>query len=113
MLAVAFLGVALWGVATAVISGPSRTVLQRSSPERAHGRVLSADYVAANTAELLGLGIAGVLVSALGVPWSVLILGLSVSSVAASMALADRREQRARPPATPEPVAEDLAVAAE
>jgi len=94
VLAVAFLGVALWGVATAVISGPSRTVLQRSSPERAHGRVLSADYVAANTAELVGLGIAGVLVSALGVPWSVLILGLSVSTVAASMALADRREQR-------------------
>jgi predicted MFS family arabinose efflux permease len=29
---VAFVGVGLWGVATAVISGPSRTVLQRSSP---------------------------------------------------------------------------------
>ena len=108
-LAVAATGVALWGVATAVISGPSRTVLQRSSPERAHGRVLSADYVAANTAELVGLGIAGILVSALGVPWSVLILGLSVSSVAAVLGLADRRDHESAP--TPAAPADDLATA--
>ena len=95
-LAVAFVGVALWGVATAVISGPSRTVLQRSSPERAHGRVLSADYVAANTAELVGLGIAGVLVSAFGVPWSVLILGLSVT-VGRRIAGAGRPARSPRP----------------
>ena len=38
---VAFVGVALWGIATTVISGPSRTVLQRSSPQRAHGRVMA------------------------------------------------------------------------
>jgi predicted MFS family arabinose efflux permease len=109
-LAIAFTGVALWGVATAVISGPSRTVLQRSSPERAHGRVLSADYVAANTAELVGLGIAGILVSAFGVPWSVLILGLSVTSVAVALGLADRRDDESRPAA--ELAVDDLAAAA-
>ena len=110
-LAVAFLGVALWGVATALISGPSRTVLQRSSPERAHGRVLSADYVAANTAELLGLGIAGVLVSAFGVPWSVLILGLSVTSVAVALAMADRRDHDVSLTTSSERPCEELAAA--
>lgn len=62
LVGMAFLGVALWGVATAVISGPSRTVLQRSSPPSVHGRVLSADFVAGNSAELLGLGVAGLFV---------------------------------------------------
>jgi MFS transporter, DHA3 family, macrolide efflux protein len=89
---VAFVGVALWGVATAVISGPSRTVLQRGSPPRAHGRVLSADYVAGSSAQLLGVGLAGLLVGAFGVPWTILALGLSVSAAAAWLAVADRAE---------------------
>ena len=90
--AVAFLGVALWGVATAVISGPSRTVLQRSSPQRAHGRVLSADFMAGSSAELLGVGLAGVLVGAFGVPWAILGLGLSVTTAALWLGVADRAD---------------------
>lgn len=80
--AVAFLGVGLWGIATAVIAGPSRTVLQRAAPERAHGRVLSADLMSGSTGELVGLGCAGLLVSTLGVPWAILILGSAVALVA-------------------------------
>ena len=91
--AVAFLGVALWGVATAVISGPSRTVLQRGSPVRAHGRVLAADLVAASSAELLGVGLAGILIGALGVPWSILGVGLTVATVAGLLFVSDRRDQ--------------------
>jgi DHA3 family macrolide efflux protein-like MFS transporter len=105
--AVAFAGVALWGVATAVISGPSRTVLQRSSPERAHGRVLSADFVAANGALLAGVALAGVLVGAFGVPWSILGMGAAVATVAALLWRADRREGAAAvaaPPAGVDPV---------
>lgn len=79
VVAVAFVGVALWGVATAVISGPSRTVLQRSSPQRAHGRVLSADLMAGSAGELVGLGLAGVLVSASSVPVSTVALGVLVA----------------------------------
>ncbi len=94
---VAFVGVALWGVATAVISGPSRTVLQRGSPQRAHGRVLSADYVAGSSAELVGIGIAGVLVGALGVQWSILWVGAAVSGAAAWLTLADRRDRGVMP----------------
>jgi MFS transporter, DHA3 family, macrolide efflux protein len=89
---VAFLGVALWGVVTAVISGPSRTVLQRSSPPSAHGRVMAADLLAANAAMLSGVALAGVLVGAFGVPWSITALGLGVAAVATLLAAADRRD---------------------
>jgi MFS family permease len=96
-LIVAFAGVAAWGVATAIISGPSRTLLQRSSPERAHGRVLSADMVAASTAELVGVGLAGALVSLFGVPWSITLVGLSVAAWSLWVAAADRRDERLDP----------------
>lgn len=88
---VAFIGVGLWGVATALISGPSRTLLQRISPETAHGRVLSADFVAGGAAQLVGIAAAGVLVTAFGVPRSILTLGLIVALVAAMLLRADRR----------------------
>ena len=58
-----------------------------------HGRVLAADFVAANGAELLGIGLAGVLISALGVPWSIFGLGVAVAITAAVLAAADRRDQ--------------------
>lgn len=95
--AVAFIGVGAWGIATALIAGPSRTVLQRSSPERVHGRVLSADFVAGSAAELLGVAVAGVLVGAFGVPWSILGLGLGVAAVAVVLAAADRRDRTPAP----------------
>jgi predicted MFS family arabinose efflux permease len=97
---VAFLGVALWGVATAVISAPSRTLLQRSSPERTHGRILAADLVAGSTAELTGVGLAGALVSLFGVPWSILGVGTGVILAALALAVGDRRD---RVPATTPP----------
>jgi MFS family permease len=106
-IAVAFGGVALWGVATAVISGPSRTVLQRSSPQRAHGRVIAADLVAGSSAELVGIGLAGVLISNFEVPISIAVLGLTAATVAALLAAADRRA------AGTDPVAEaELEIAA-
>jgi predicted MFS family arabinose efflux permease len=89
---VAFIGVGLWGVATALISGPSRTVLQRSSPERAHGRVLSADFVAGSGAEFIGVAVGGVTVALFGVPWTLLVLGLVVTVVAVALDAADRRD---------------------
>ncbi|MEQ1786459.1 MAG: MFS transporter, partial [Acidimicrobiales bacterium] len=90
--AVAFLGVGLWGVATAVIAGPSRTVLQRSTPERAHGRVLAADHVAGSAAELTGVAVGGLLVSALGVPWSITGIGLLVATTALVVFRAHQRD---------------------
>lgn len=94
--AVAFAGVALWGVATSAISGPSRTVLQRGSPEHAHGRVLAADLMASGVAILAGIALSGLLIDAFGVPWAIALLGSSVLGVAAWLQAAGRRE-RARP----------------
>ena len=89
---VSFAGVALWGVATALISGPSRTVLQRCSPQRVHGRVLGTDFVAASGAELLGVAAGGVLVGAFGVRWTIVGLGLVVSAWAGALYRADQRD---------------------
>jgi predicted MFS family arabinose efflux permease len=104
ILGVAFLGVALWGVATALISGPSRTVLQRATPGRAHGRVLSADFVTANFAELVGVALAGLAVSAVGVPPTIMLLGLGVFVVAVLLIQADHRDAAVTPaPPPPRP----------
>jgi predicted MFS family arabinose efflux permease len=93
LVVVAFVGVALWGVATAVIAGPSRTLLQRASPERTHGRVLAADHVAGSAAELTGVAVAGLLVGALGVPWTITALGLAVATTALVLFRAHQRER--------------------
>ena len=93
-LAVAFVGVGLWGVATAVIAGPSRTLLQRSSPEPTHGRIMAADLVAGSGAELVGVAMAGLLVGAFGVPWSITALGLMVATTALLLYEANERDKR-------------------
>lgn len=92
-LAVAVGGVILWGVATAVMGGPSRTVLQRSTPETEHGRVLAADLVAGSGAEVLGVATLGFLVDAVGIRTSVLLLGIVVTAGGLGLAAADRRER--------------------
>jgi len=92
---VAFVGVALWGVATATIGGPSRTLLQRNSPETAHGRVLAADFVAGGAAELAGIAAGGALVTAFGVTWTIAALGSGVSVAALALWRADRRASAA------------------
>lgn len=97
---IAFGGVALWGLFTAVLSGPSRTLLQRNSPEQAHGRVLATDFIGASAAELLGIALTGVLVANFGVPVAMTVLGASVATVAVVLDRAQRRSP-APPPAVP------------
>lgn len=99
---VAFAGVAIWGVATAAISGPSRTVLQRASPERVHGRVMAADMLAANSAMLVGITVAGPLVDALGVPWTVTGFGVGAFVVGLAVLAAARGAGDADPADEPE-----------
>ena len=97
---IAFVGVSLWGFCTALLSGPSRTLLQRHSPERVHGRVLSTDFVAASTAQLIGIGLAGVLIEALGVPVAMTLLGAGVAGVAAVLDRAQRHDSAMAPVAS-------------
>lgn len=95
-LGVAFLGVAVWGMFTAAISGPSRTVLQRATPEHAHGRVLAVDMVAANGAMFLGTALAGPVIAAIEVQGAVLVFG-GVALVAGLAALVVDQAGASRP----------------
>jgi MFS family permease len=89
---IAFTGVALWGLATGVVGGPSTTVLQRSTDDRAHGRVMATDMLAANLAMFAGLGLGGVAIAAYGVRAWILVLGAIVIAVGLALGAADRRD---------------------
>jgi predicted MFS family arabinose efflux permease len=92
---IAFVGVATWGAFTGIIGGPSATVLQRSTAESTHGRVMAADMLAGNLALFIGLALGGVFVGAFGVPPSIIALGTFVIVVGVALGLADRRANRA------------------
>jgi len=90
---VAFLGLCLWGLCTALLSGPSRTLLQRHAPEALHGRVLSTDSMSATGAQLVGIVGTGVLASAVGVQASIALLGAAVVLVAVALRRASLRTE--------------------
>ncbi len=93
--AAAIVGVVLWGFVTALMGGPSRTVIQRASRESEHGRVLAADLMAGSAAEVTGVATLGFLIDAIGIRTSVGLLGAAVVAGAAWLALADARDSSA------------------
>jgi predicted MFS family arabinose efflux permease len=98
---IAFVGVTIWGFFTGVIGGPSATLLQRSTVEALHGRVMAADMLASNVAMFLGLGLGGVCIGAFGVrPW-ILSLGAAVVIVGVWLSASDRAATRTDPAARP------------
>lgn len=101
---VAFVGVILWGLFTALLSGPSRTLLQRNAPESLHGRVLATDTMASTSAQLVGIAAAGVLVSVANVPVAMALLGGIVVAVAFLLDRGSRRDRPSDLVVTPEPV---------
>ena len=92
VLAVAFVGVAAWGVCTALLSGPSRTLLQRNAPEAVHGRVIATDTMAGTGAQLIGIVSTGALVGTLGVSAAMGVLGGVVVLVAVGLHLSGSRQ---------------------
>ena len=90
-LAIAVIGVSLWGVCTALIWGPSRTVLQRSTPEAVHGRLMATDLLASNAAMFIGLAVAGVAIGAYGVRSTILVVGALVIVAGLGLGAANRR----------------------
>jgi MFS family permease len=79
---IAFAGVAAWGVCTALLSGPSRTLLQRNAPESVHGRVIATDTMSGTAAQLLGILATGALIGTFGVSAAMSVLGGVVVLVA-------------------------------
>lgn len=77
-LAVAFIGVFLWGVDVAFFVTPARTLLQRGSPMRTHGRILGLFNSLQSWANVLALPLAATVASA----WGPRAAGLAIAGVA-------------------------------
>jgi predicted MFS family arabinose efflux permease len=90
--AVAFIGVMGWGAVTSLISGPSRTLLQRNSRTDHHGRVLAVDRTLENISHLVAMPIAGVLAVAIGVQGAAVAFGLAVVAVGVAGRVAFKEE---------------------
>ena len=96
--AVAFVGVFLWGVDVAFYSAPSRTLLQRGSPVHAHGRVLALYRALHSWSDVLALPLAALVAGALGPR----VAGLAIAAVAGAAGTSGlllRRPVRSRLPA--------------
>jgi predicted MFS family arabinose efflux permease len=104
---IAFAGVIVWGFFTGVIGGPSVTLLQRSTDDSLHGRVMAADGLASNLALFIGLGLGGIFVAVFGVRVWILVLGPAVAVAGVALLLSDRADRRTAPTARPAPLSAD------
>jgi MFS family permease len=77
----AFAGVMAWGLVTAFIAGPSRTLLQRNAPPTSHGRVLAVDRTIEGIGHLVAMPIAGGLAAWLGVQGAAAIVATGVALI--------------------------------
>jgi len=108
--AVAFVGLFLWGVVTALLISPMRTLMQRAAPVETHGRVFAFDGMVHSTADLVSLPVVGIAAGLVGV--QVAGVGMAVLPLAGGL-LTWRNVRRSRTAtpvaatevATPEPVA--------
>jgi MFS transporter, DHA3 family, macrolide efflux protein len=98
-LAMAFLGVASWGVVTAFHSAPAATVLQRATPLDAHGRVMALDRAIDAASKVGSVAIAAALVDAVGVRATALAVAAACSATGLHALVAARG---AAPAAAPE-----------
>jgi MFS family permease len=104
---IAFVGVTIWGFFTGVIGGPTATLLQRSTNESLHGRVMAADMLASSAAMFIGLALGGVFIGAFGVRAWVIVLATVVVAMGAALGVSDRAARRTAPAARPAPPSVD------
>ncbi len=98
---VAAIGIGVWGAATAWFVAPHRTLVHREAPIAAHGRVLALDSALRSWAHVIGLPLAALSVTVLGVRGA----AFSVGAVALAGALVARPR-----PVSEEPPREDAGV---
>jgi hypothetical protein len=63
----AFIGVSVWGAATAWFIAPHRTLVQRATPMAAHGRVMALDSTLRSWGHVIALPTAALLLGVFGV----------------------------------------------
>ena len=90
VLAFALVAYAIGGAAQGLKNVLIRTLIHERVPERLHGRAYAAYNAARNGAELVALAGGGLLVSAIGARWTLLIAG-ALPVLTATAALAARR----------------------
>jgi predicted MFS family arabinose efflux permease len=101
-LSVAMFGVFIWGVDVAFFMPPMQTLLQRSAPPEAHGRVMALAGAVNGAGGLIAIPLAGVAAGAIGVSATGVLAGILASLAgAAGLAVTARRPATPRPPATP------------
>jgi MFS family permease len=83
---IAAIGIGVWGAATAWFVAPHRTLVHRDAPIAAHGRVLALDSALRSWAHVIGLPLAALSVTVLGVRGA----ALSVGAIALAGALVAR-----------------------
>jgi MFS family permease len=67
VVAIAFVGLFLWGVVTALLISPMRTLMQRAAPVETHGRVFALDGMVHSTGDLVSLPVVGLAAGVIGV----------------------------------------------
>lgn len=96
-LPVAFVGVFAWGVDVAFFMAPMQTLLQRSTPARAQGRVLALAAAAEGVGSLATIPLAGIAVGLIGVGGTGAVVGGSALAVGIGAWLAAVRRDRRGP----------------
>jgi MFS family permease len=104
--AVAFVGLFLWGVVTALLIAPMRTLMQRAAPIETHGRVFALDGMVHSTGDLVSLPVVGLAVGVIGVQAA----GVAMAAVPLAGGILVWRTVRSRA-AEPEVANEDVPVA--
>jgi MFS family permease len=107
--AVAFVGLFLWGVVTALLIAPMRTLMQRASPVEAHGRVFALDGMVHSTGDLLSLPLVGLAAGLVGVQAA----GVAMAAVPLTGGLLTWRNVRRRRAAPVGEVVPEVVVAPE
>jgi MFS family permease len=64
---IAFAGLFVWGVVTALLISPMRTLMQRAAPVETHGRVFALDGMVHSTGDLVSLPLVGLAAGVIGV----------------------------------------------
>jgi MFS transporter, DHA3 family, macrolide efflux protein len=91
-LTVAVLGVFLWGVDVAFFMPPMQTILQRSTPPSAHGRVMALAGAVNGIGGLIAIPLAGVAAGAIGVSATGVLAGiLAILAGAGGLAVTARQ----------------------
>jgi MFS transporter, DHA3 family, macrolide efflux protein len=99
-LLVAMLGVFVWGVDVAFFMAPMQTLLQRSAPPEAHGRVMALAGAVNGAGGLVAIPLAGVAAGAIGVSATGVVAGILASLAGAGgLAVTARQPAPARAPA--------------